>query len=229
MAIPVPSEERTIKPILWRSHKKVLPPGDIERIHADERKRLEAQETFSSSPTHYLYRGLSESDEGRRKEGIKCLSPPPIRDRFVRKKPPDQCLPLTDKQVLDRLFPPGGLSQPQSVEATASIFASAKGHTIEESVSPQKVPPCQRRINREFVEQQQARSHSSKGDMSIAKCGVKRVPVETRCASTDLVAGFEGMGRRSTPPKPTGLKRVVPFQEDWDPLHYKAMYGRSHQ
>lgn len=224
MAIPVPTEDRTIKPKLWRATQIKHYDGDPNVIHHDAAVRRQQQETFSSSPTHYIYRALSPSLE-QKKEGLKHVLAPHPEPTPVRKRPAHSCAPLTDEEIMKKLFPiPAGMTTPPVVQSTADQFASQPNMLLAEgfSDSATKHMPNARKSFPDVVAEQQARS-AGKGDASLCHGGVRKVELSSRSQSTEPVAGFKGFGRMCEDhEKRTGLKKVVPFSQPWDPLGLKA-------
>lgn len=225
MAIPIPSEERSQHPKLFRAREIRTFHGDPDVLHRDAAVRRMHQEAFTSKDNRWL-----GADEGPR-IGLKHVPAPDPQDTPVRKRPAHQCAPLTDDQILHKLFPiPGGMSEPPMVRQTAEMFAAQRSGLLQDgfSESALKVAPNNRRTFPELRAAQEERSRSGKGDLSIAHTGVRLVPMApVRAASTEPVAGFKGMGvfSHDIESRRTGLRKVVPFSQPWDPLELKAKFN----
>jgi len=252
MAIPVPSAERSMKPKLWRAVevKDGARNADLDRLFYDRRKREHDQDVMVGRPCGLLIPGattpsarvLEKASIQERPVGKGHPLPPPIVEHPHRKRMGrENCKPLSEAEVMQKLWAPGGLSEPVERRKAASVMEMQKDRELAFQLSPQKPHFDSKKAFPELRAFQEERSRSSKGDASLAKTGVRKV--DPRYASEDYkrslpevkpgchrresiidrgeVQGFFGM-RAFERNRNTGVKQIEPFSVPWDPLGFKA-------
>lgn len=228
--IPIPSEERSVHPKRFRGVPRLY---DVTRsepyLHTDQQRKQSEQERFTSSPYNMVHKGLSHEpprleDERRR---LRHVTPPQPHEHPEGKRNPHRVPPIPD--TLQRaIFPSGGLVERPEVTRAASCMEtySKDAHFILGHIS-QCDEILESKPGRRIFPK--AHERSTRGDMSLAVSGVKRVPLPVRNAEEQFVAGFRGMGQQTDPSQlKTGTRHVAPFTNSWDPLHIFETYGRRH-
>ena len=196
-------------------------------LHRQARIREHEQQVFSSLPCGLLIPGadvpspkvLAKTEYQYRREGKSHVQAPQPHEHPHRKRVHNHCAPLSDEQIMTKLFPTGGLSDPARVVRTAEMMSQ---QPRAENYSPQKPVAHGRRCFPELRAFQEARSRSNKGDASLMVTGVKKVEAPIRSASCEPVPGFRGM--MAAEEHRTGTKKVVPFSQPWDPLGLKEKF-----
>jgi hypothetical protein len=219
--IPIPNEERSIRQKRFRGPPRDVHPDRAESyLHRDAARRETEISTFVNSPTNMVYRGLSKLPPvlNENHTSLRYIPAPQHTEHPVGRRNPHRVAPF---EAPERIFPPGGLvERPERVRAATSMEAYPVGHHIHAHVSGERPSPPGKRI---FPE---AMARSTKGDMSLARNGVKRVDLAVRNERDDAVTGFRSMGRFSTEDRPTGKKLVT--AEPYDPVRIFQTYGRRH-
>jgi hypothetical protein len=228
--IPVPSEARSVKPKLWRATTIKSFEGNAELIHRQEAIRHHEQDIFVQSPCGLLIPGATTPSEfvlqkaclQQKAEGRHHCPPPQPRSHPLGKKLLGHPAPLTDDEILHKLFPLDAFPDRAPKAQLAQKFEGAVAHRIEDSLSPQPLKPAGRRTFPEVVQMQDERSKSIKGDASLAAGhqGVRKVHNDIRSRSCEPITGFPGM--LTEVERKTGTKKIQPFSQIWDPLGLKA-------